>query len=43
MAVAALAVIFVLIEFSLAISLVPYVGTYWGLNAAAIVSMFVSA
>jgi hypothetical protein len=43
MAVATLAVIFVLIEFSLAISLVPYVGTYWGLNAAAIVSIFVSA
>jgi len=43
MAVATLAVIFVLIEFSLAISLVPYVGTYWGLNAAAVVSVFVSA
>jgi len=43
MAVATLAVIMVMIEFSLAISLVPYAGTYWGLNAAGIVSIFVSA
>lgn len=43
MAVASLAVILALILFPIQVALVPALGFYWGFNASAIVSVFLSA
>jgi len=43
LAVASVAVIYVLVYCVLGIALIPSIGSYWGLNSAAIVSMLVAA
>jgi uncharacterized RDD family membrane protein YckC len=42
LAVATVAVIYVLVYYVLGIALIPSMGSYWGLNSAAIVSMLVA-
>jgi len=42
LAVAIVAVIYVLVYFVLGIALIPSIGSYWGLNSAAIISILVA-
>jgi len=43
LAVASIAVIDIMLDFVLGIALIPSIGSYWGMNSAAIISMLIAA
>jgi hypothetical protein len=43
LAVATVAVINILLDFLLGVALIPSIGSYWGMNSAAIISMLIAA